>query len=301
MELRQIKYFIEVAKYEHVTHAAENLHVAQSAISRQIFNLEKELGVDLFIREGRNVRLTPIGKVFLEHMEQAMHVINGATQVINEYTDPELGTIHIGFPSSLAAHILPTAISAFRDQYPKVNFKLSQGSYQELTKAVIKGEINMALLGPVPKDESKLIGKILFTENIVALLPMKHRFAKEKSITLNQLRDDLFVLFPEGFVLRELIVTACSQIGFQPKVSFEGDDIDAIKGLVSAGLGITLVPEVTLFDNVPRGTVKIPVTEPTVRRSVGVVIPKDRNLLPTEQLFYEFLQDFYSRLEKFQL
>lgn len=301
MELRQIKYFIEVAKHEHVTHAAENLHVAQSAISRQIFNLEKELGVDLFIREGRNVRLTPIGKVFLEHMERAMHVIDGATQVIKEYTDPELGTIHIGFPSSLAAHILPTAISAFREQYPNVNFKLSQGSYQELTNAVIKGEINMALLGPVPKDESKLISKILFTENIVALLPAKHPLAKEQSIKLNQLRDDLFVMFPEGYVLRDLIMEACSQLGFQPKVSFEGDDIDAIKGLVSADLGISLVPEVTLFDNIPRGTVKVPVIEPTVRRSVGVVIPKDRNLLPTEKLFYKFLQDFYSRLEKFQM
>lgn len=301
MELRQIKYFMEVAKHEHVTHAAENLHIAQSAISRQIFNLEEELGVDLFIREGRNVRLTPIGKVFLEHMEQAMNVIDDATQVVKQYTDPERGTIHIGFPSSLASHILPNAISAFREQYPKVNFKLSQWSYRELKDAVIKGDINMALLGPVPKNEPKLIEKILFTENIVALLPSKHRFAKERSITLNQLRDDSFVLFPEGFVLRDLIIEACGQFGFQPNVSFEGDDIDAIKGLVSAGLGISLVPEVTLFDNIPRGTVKVPVTEPAVRRSVGVIIPKDRNLLPTEELFYEFLRDFYSRLEKFQL
>jgi LysR family transcriptional activator of glutamate synthase operon len=292
---------MEVAKHEHVTHAAENLHIAQSAISRQIFNLEEELGVDLFIREGRNVRLTPIGKVFLEHMEQAMNVIDDATQVVKQYTDPERGTIHIGFPSSLASHILPNAISAFREQYPKVNFKLSQWSYRELKDAVIKGDINMALLGPVPKNEPKLIEKILFTENIVALLPSKHRFAKERSITLNQLRDDSFVLFPEGFVLRDLIIEACGQFGFQPNVSFEGDDIDAIKGLVSAGLGISLVPEVTLFDNIPRGTVKVPVTEPAVRRSVGVIIPKDRNLLPTEELFYEFLRDFYSRLEKFQL
>jgi len=300
MELRQIKYFMEVAKHEHVTHAAENLHVAQSAISRQIFNLEEELGIDLFIREGRNVRLTPIGKVFLEHMEQAMNVIDDATQVVKQYTDPELGTIHIGFPSSLASHILPNAISAFREQYPNVNFKLSQWSYQDLKEAVVKGDINMALLGPVPKNEPKLIEKILFTENIVALLPSRHRFAKERSITLNQLREDSFVLFPEGFVLRDLITEACSQFGFQPNVSFEGDDIDAIKGLVSAGLGISLVPEVTLFDNIPRGTVKVPVTEPAVRRSVGVIIPKDRNLLPTEELFYEFLQDLYSRLEKFQ-
>ena len=114
MELKQIKYFIEVAKREHVTEAADALHIAQSAVSRQLFKLEEELGVNLFIREGRNVRLTPIGKIFMEHMEKAVHVIDEAEQVIKEYTDPERGTVHIGFPSSLASNMLPTSISAFR-------------------------------------------------------------------------------------------------------------------------------------------------------------------------------------------
>src|SRR5690625_6162047 len=92
LEIRLIKYFIEGAKREHVTEAATALHVAQSAVSRQIFNLEAELGVDLFIREGRTVRLTPVGRIFLEHMEQAMNVIDDATQVVEEYTDPDRGT-----------------------------------------------------------------------------------------------------------------------------------------------------------------------------------------------------------------
>src|SRR5690625_7041749 len=108
LEFRQIKYFIEVARREHVTDAAQALHVAQSAVSRQIFNLEAELGVDLFIRKGRNVKLTPIGRIFLNDMEQAIHVIEDARQVISEHTDPERGTIQIGFLSSLAAYILPT-------------------------------------------------------------------------------------------------------------------------------------------------------------------------------------------------
>lgn len=300
MELRQILYFIEVAKREHVTRAADSLHVAQSAVSRQLFKLEEELGVDLFIREGRNVRLTPIGRVFLEHMERATHVINDALQVIEEFTDPEQGTIHIGFPSSLATYILPTAISAFREQYPNAKFKLTQGSYYDLKEAVKKGEINLALLAPVPMNETKLIGSVLFTENIVALLPKSHPLANERYIQLNQLRQESFVLFPENYVLRDIIIESCKRAGFAPKVSFEGEDIDSIKGLVSAGLGISLVPEITLVDNVPHAAVRVPVTEPNVTRSVGVVIPSDRQLLPTEKLFYEFLQDFFQRLEKFQ-
>jgi len=300
LELRQIRYFIEVAKREHVTEAAHALHVAQSAVSRQIFNLEAELGVDLFIRKGRNVKLTPIGKIFLDHMEQAIHVIEDARQVISEYTDPERGTIHIGFSSSLATYILPTAISAFREQYPHIQFELNQGSYHDLQDAVIKGAVNIALVAPVPMENDQIKGSILFTERIIALLPMNHPLAHLSSIKLNELRDDSFVLYPNGFILREIIENHCNQIGFQPKVSFEGKDIDAIKGLVSAGLGVSLIPEITLVDNLPRATVTVPIIEPEIIRTVGMMIPTDRQLLPTEQLFYEFLQDFFARLEKFQ-
>ncbi|WP_342433692.1 LysR family transcriptional regulator [Neobacillus sp. FSL H8-0543] len=301
MELRQIQYFIEVAKREHVTEAAHNLHVAQSAVSRQIFNLEAELGIDLFFREGRNVRLTPIGKVFLDHMQQAINVIDDAKREIEEYLDPEQGTIRIGFPSSLASYTLPTAISAFRDQYPQVKFQLKQGSYRNLIDGVIRGEFDLALIGPVPKQEKKVKGRTLFSDNIVALLPVSHPLANRKTVKLSELREDSYVLFPKEFVLRDIIVNACAQQGFQPKVSFEGEDIDSIKGLVSAGLGITLIPEITLVDHQPRSTVKIPIIEPTVTRTVGVIIPSDRELLPTEKLFYDFLIDFFMRLDQFQV
>src|SRR6476469_4128746 len=129
MELRQIEYFIEVAEREHMTEAAAVLHVAQSAVSRQIFNLEAELGLDLFLREGRKIKLTPIGKTFLDYMQQVVDVIDQAKRELAESLDPEKGTVRIGFPSSLAANVLPNVISAFRSKYPDVRFKLKQGSY----------------------------------------------------------------------------------------------------------------------------------------------------------------------------
>lgn len=299
LELRQVQYFIEVAKREHVTEAANALHVAQSAVSRQIVNLEAELGVDLFIRDGRNVRLTPIGRVFLEHMEKALKLIDNAKREVEEHLDPERGTIRIGFPSSLAAYTLPTVISAFRERYPQVKFQLKQGLYRYLINAVIKGEIDMALLGPLPRQEKRVKGDVLFLEKMVALLPTKHPLADVAKIKLSQLRNDSFVLFPNGFILHEIVVNACKELGFEPNVSFEGEDIDAIKGLVSAGLGVTVIPEITLIDNIPSSTVKIPIVEPEVTRTVGVIIPNERELLPTEKIFYEFLKDFYSILNRF--
>ncbi|MFC0470409.1 LysR family transcriptional regulator [Halalkalibacter kiskunsagensis] len=300
MELRQIKYFMEVAKREHVTEAADAIHVAQSAVSRQIFNLEAELGVDLFIREGRRVRLTPIGKMFFERMKQAMNVIDNARLEVEEYLDPEQGTIRIAFPISMAAYTLPSAVVAFRERYPNAKFQLKQASYRKLIDGVVNGDFNMALIGPVPKQERKVVSNILFTEEIVALLPFNHPLANSTSLKLSQLQDEPFILLPDGYVLRDIIVNTCSDLGFKPKVSFEGDDIDALKGLVSAGLGITLIPEITLVDNLPHSTVKIPVIEPTVTRTVGVIIPSERQLLPTEKLFYEFLKEFFSRMDGFR-
>lgn len=299
MELRQIQYFIEVAKREHVTEAALRLHVAQSAVSKQIANLEAELGVQLFIREGRNIKITPIGKIFLNHAESAMRAIENAKQEMEEFLDPEKGTIRIGFPSSLAAHTLPTAISAFRQHHPQVGFQLRQGSYQQLIESVNKGDIDLALLGPVPIDEKHIMGKILFLEKIVALLPITHPLASQRFIDLHDLRNDSFVLFPTSFILRDIVIQACFQIGFSPNISFEGEDIDAIKGLVATGLGVTLLPEVTLTDNIPRGTAKVPIRDPNLTRNVGIIIPKNRKLPPSEQLFYDFVINFFDMLNEF--
>ncbi|RBW69497.1 LysR family transcriptional regulator [Bacillus taeanensis] len=298
MELRQIKYFIEVATREHVTEAADALHVAQSAVSRQIANLEDELGVELFMREGRNVKLTTVGRIFLEHVEIGLNEIERAKQKVDEFLDPESGTIRIGFPNSLASNTLPTVISAFREQHPKIGFQLRQATVKQLIKAVIKGDIDLSFIAPVPTHK-EVKGNIFFTERLMALLPMDHHLAELPSIRLEQLRNDPFVLFREDLALREIVVNACKQVGFRPHVAFEGEDTESIKGLISAGLGVSLLPEVTLIDNVPRETVKIPISEPNVTRTVGVITPKNRDLAPSEKLFFEFLKDFYDVLNRF--
>ncbi|WP_280159995.1 LysR family transcriptional regulator [Priestia megaterium] len=300
MELRQLRYFMEVAKREHVSEAAEYLHVAQSAISRQIANLESELGVSLFKREGRNVKLTAIGKVFLEHTETAMKAIDYAKEQIDEYLDPERGTIKIGFPTSLASHLLPTIISAFKEEHPNVAFHLRQGSYKFLIESVKKRDINIAFLGPVPVEDQSIEGHILFTENLLALVPSHHPLAERDNIPLRDLRNEDFVLFPKGFILHKMAFDACKQAGFMPNISSEGEDLDAIKGLVSAGIGVTLLPESTVSETTPRFTTKLPIHTPQLQRTVGMIIPRNRDLAPSDKIFYKFVKTFFERLEQYK-
>ena len=300
MELRQLRYFVEVAEREHISDAAEHLHVAQSAISRQIANLEEELGAPLFERVGRNVKLTPIGKTFLDHSIKALKAIDFAAKQVEEYLDPAKGTIKVGFPTSLASYVLPTVISAFKKEYPDVSFQLRQGSYKYLIEAVKNRELNLALLGPLPPKDEAIDTTVLFSENIHALLPATHPLAKKETINLIDLKNDDFVLFPDGYILRKVAVDACRNVGFVPKVTSEGEDMDALKGLVAAGIGVTLLPESSLYDSTPRMTVKVPITNPNIRRNVGIIAPTTRELAPSEKVFIDFISKFYSRLSRFQ-
>lgn len=299
MELRQLRYFVEVAEREHISEAAEHLHVAQSAISRQIANLEDELGTPLFERVGRNVRLTPIGKTFLEHTIAALKAIDFAVKQVEEYLDPAKGTIKVGFPTSLASYVLPTVISAFKKEYPDISFHLRQGSYKFLIDAVKNRELNLAFLGPLPPKDPEIQTTLLFSENIHALLPFGHRLAKESSIALADLRDDNFVSFPDGYVLQKVLIEACKSAGFTPNITTEGEDMDALKGLVAAGIGVTLLPESSMYDSTPRMTVKLPITNPPIRRTVGIISPTTRELAPSEIVFLNFVKNFYSRINKF--
>ena len=298
MEIRQIKYFIEVAKKEHMTEAALTLNVAQSAVSQQIANLEKELNVKLFERSGRNVKLTPVGRIFLEHIEMALLEMDHAVEKVNEFLDPEAGVIRIGFPNSLSANTLPTVISSFRQKYPRINLHVEQGSIQYLFRSIVQGKINLAFVTPVPKDEKKVSGKSFFSEKMIALVPEDHPLAKQPSIRLNQLRSDPFILLRIGLE-HNIILEACQQNGFQPAIAFEGEDIDTIKNLVAAGLGVSILPETTVMHNIPKGTTKIAVLEPIIRRTVGIISTKKRDLSPSEKLFFDYICHFYDNVRRF--
>jgi len=148
MELRQLHYFITVARLEHVTHAAETLRVAQSAVSRQIHQLEEELGVALFVPKGRNLQLTPAGKLFLSRTEAILTDLDRAVLDLQEFMNPEAGEIRIGFPHSLGIHLLPSVIAEYRGEHPNVNFVLKQGTYHVLIRELLEGEIDLAFISP---------------------------------------------------------------------------------------------------------------------------------------------------------
>ncbi|CAM3514850.1 LysR family transcriptional regulator [Marinicrinis lubricantis] len=300
MELRQLQYFVKVAKKQHVTHAAEELHIAQSAVSRQIHQLEEQLGVNLFLQQGRNLQLTPVGKLFLKRVEAILADLERSIQETREFMDPELGEIRLGFPHSMGVHLVPMVVSTFKHEHNKVNFKLKQGKYDQLIQSVMKAETDLAFISPFPEKHDHVTGDLLITEDLYAVFPPKHPLAQKESISLIDLKDEPFVLFNEGFSLRSIVIEACAKAGFIPKISFESDETDTIRGLVAAGMGVSLLPEIALkFSCTPLQPVQVKISDQKVTRTVGIIHRKNEKLPPVAEVFKQFIvhyiQEHYSK------
>jgi len=293
MELRQLYYFVKVAKREHVTRAAEELHVAQSAVSRQIHQLEEELGVKLFLQKGRNLQLTPVGQLFLKRAEAILSDLERAVTEINEFMDPELGEIRLGFPHSLGINLIPKVVAMFRKLHPNVKFRFKQGMYPSLIQDVIKGEVDLAFVSPMPGAHGQVSGDIILTEQLYAVMPQGHPLAERDSIDLAELRGESFVLFREGYSLRPIVWEACREAGFTPTIAFESEETDTIRGLVAAGMGVSLLPEMALYGAGQLQPAKVPLRSPHVTRTIGLIHRSNEKLPLVAKVFQKFLLDYF--------
>jgi Transcriptional regulator len=293
MELRQLYYFVKVARKEHVTQAAEELHVAQSAVSRQIHQLEEELGAKLFVQKGRNLQLTPVGSLFLKRAEVILADLERAVIEIQEFLDPDRGEIRIGFPHSLGISLVPLVVAAFRKLHPNVKFRFKQGMYPTLIRDLTKGEIDLAFISPFPDENEQVCGEVLLTEELYAIVPPGHPLAKRESIELSELKDETFVLFSEGYSLRPIVWEACEQAGFKPKIGFEGEETDTIRGLVAAGMGVSLLPEMALHHQGQLQPAKVRISEPRVTRTIGLIRRSNEKLPLVAKVFHGFLVRYF--------
>lgn len=297
MELRQLQYFVKVARKQHVTQAAEELHVAQSAVSRQIHQLEEQLGVHLFIQKGRNLQLTPVGKLFLHRVEEVLAALDRAVQEVHDFMSPDFGQVRLAFPHSLGANLVPNMVAGFRKDHPNVTFRFKQGKFSSLIEMVQQGEVDLALISPFPEGHDQLDGEVVLTEQLYAIVPPSHPLAEKESIELAQLKDESFILFSEGYSLRTIVRNACIRAGFTPKVAFEGDEADTIRGLVAVGMGVTLLPAMALL-NMPLTIqpLRIQVSEPVVTRTIGLIRRRDEKLPLVAETFRQFLIQYFKTI-----
>jgi DNA-binding transcriptional LysR family regulator len=247
MELRRLKYMSVLAEELHFGKAAERLGIAQPALTQQIRALERELGVELFHRTKRSVKLTVAGRVTLNEAIRTLQQAEKTALVARQAGRGELGHIEIGYVgSAIFTGVLSKAISRFREGNPLVEFRLNEiGIIQQLDD-VSSGRLDLGILRlPVKSLPPEVAIVSLHREPIILAIPRGHRLARQKSVTLEALKSEPFVAvqIQEGSGFNAQVAQICAAGGLSPQITQRAGQFTALAGLVAGGLGVAFVPD----------------------------------------------------------
>lgn len=289
MELNQLKYFLEVARLQHVTKSAEKLHIAQPALTKSIHRLEDELGVPLFCSSGRNIMLTEYGKYLQERLSPIIEALDDVPKQLKAMAQLENETIHLNV---LAASTLITdAIILYQTEHDNLHFQLMQNNESKLYDI----GVTTRLLYQVP--ESKRQSEFVFTEQIYLAVTRSHPLANKTEISLIEAADESFISLMGSRQFRWICDRFCANAGFTPNIIFESDNPAAVKNMIAANMGVGFWPEFTWgeLDNDDIKLLKI--TEPLCRRDIVFDCNQNKTDSSAVLGFFAFLRDYCAAVQ----
>lgn len=264
-----VHWFVVLAEEENVTAAAARLQMPQPTLSRRLASLEHRLGTTLFDRVGRRLQLNEAGRVYAEHVRRADDQLAAGELAIQDLRGGESLMIRLGFLHSFGSWLVPEVILRSRKTLAGIRFELTQGAADVITAAVADGDIDLGIVSPRPTD-SRVQWRRLITQGVLLALPSAHRLAGQSSVDFAELADDEFIAMETGFGMRQILDEMCEQAGFSPRISVECQELDTVSGLVSAGIGVALLPSERVR-RVPPGVVLLEVTGADAAREIGLI------------------------------
>jgi LysR family transcriptional regulator, transcription activator of glutamate synthase operon len=284
MDVHHLRYFEAVARLGHVTRAAQELHIAQPSLSKQIQTLEGELGVALFNRVGRRIELTDAGALLLPYARRILRDVEAAQEALQQRADLHHGRVSIGAPPTVGTHLLPQALADWNARYNAIQLELHEAGAGELVELLAEGAVDLAVVpGPV-RDVTWIE---LFTEELVVAVGSQHPLAQYEGVTANDVRAHGFILFPAGYELRDRTLAYCRSAGFEPRVVLDGGEMDTVLRLTAVGLGIAIMPRLALQG--ADGVIGIPIRDAQLHRTLGLIRHPERTLSPAAAALSQFL------------
>ncbi|MEE4565501.1 LysR family transcriptional regulator [Paenibacillus polymyxa] len=292
MELLQLQYFLAVARLEHVTEAARSLHVTQSSLSKTIQRLEEDLGVPLFDRTGRKLRLNEFGSRFLYRAERALFELEQGKQELSDLSSPEHGTLELAVTT---ASTLPNILREFRRKRPYIQFHVQMLTTQEMVTLLHRGEVDFCLSSP-PVEGNDIECKIVCIDPILVAVPKGHRLADRNSVSLTELREEWFVGVKRGYGTRDLVDSVCMSEGFVPKYVYEGDEPARLSTLVEAEIGIAFIPSTAR--NSQEHLKYLQVENHELIREIALLWNRNRYISQAAQEFREIVVKYFATISK---
>ncbi|WP_187399603.1 LysR family transcriptional regulator [Micromonospora sp. AP08] len=279
MQLHQLRYFVAVAEVRHFTQAADLVGITQPSLSKQIHALETDLGAPLFERVRGNIALTAAGEVLLPLAKRILADVDTATREVQELVGLRRGRVRLGATPSLATSLAPPVLRRFRDAHPTVDLRVEEGGSQDLVRDLLRGDLDLALIiEPSTGTDPGLRADPILRESLVVASVDPLPAADERGeVRITDLRDQPLVMFRQGYDLRDATLQACREAGFEPTLSVDGGELDAVLSFVEAGLGAALVPGIAVTRRPGIRVTRL--APPGVRRTIAVA--RRRDVVPT--------------------
>ena len=288
MNLNHLHYFHVLAQSEHYTHAAEQLNITQPSLSHAIHALEAELGIYLFEKQGRNIRLTKYGRIFYEYVHKGLTEIQTGEKRILDLSSQNSGWIDLGFIYTLGSHYVPHLIHDFLavQENKDIRFTLKQGNTTEILQGLKDEKYDVAFCSYV--DHQPDINFLpIATEEVVVIVSRNHPLASRDEIDLAMIRDENIVFYDTESGIRPLIERLFKEVQITPHIICEVEEDSAVIGLVDINYGVALVPDIPMIDNF--SVKRLRISNPPHERYIYLATVKNRYLAPSVHTFCNYI------------
>ncbi|SMC51830.1 LysR family transcriptional regulator [Sporomusa malonica] len=290
MEIRQLEYFIEVARQKSFSKAAETLHVSQPSISKAIKELENQLGSVLFYRNPKYVELTDAGDAILEQAQQVISSFQNINAQLRGITQMQTGKIHIGLPPITGVSDFAQLLGRFKNEYPNIQINLYEYGSKKIEMGIQDGTLDMGIIY-VPCEAEQLYEAISFVQDpLKIVMHPQHPLASKSIVTYQELRNEHFVLYSSDYILHDKIIERCKEAGFSPHIIFETSQRELMTQIVAARLGVALLPS-KVCQELNAGTfTTLPMADPQVFLRLAMVWKSRRYLSHAARALIDFVK-----------
>lgn len=291
MDIRTLRYFVEVVRQQSFTRAAERLFVTQPTISKMLKNLEDELNCTLLIRDGRKLLLTDTGRVVFERGLAILAEFRQLEAELDDINHLNKGLLRLGIPP-MVGMLMAGPIGLFRQRYPGVELKISEFGGLTVQQAVINGELDLAMTALPVEEESGLSTLPLFSHPLCVLLPRSGEWLSARSVTPEQLAGHPLLIYNEDFALNRQLMQLFNEHGVKPRIAVRSGQWDFLAAMVQAGVGIAILPE-PICQRLDKQTLHWVPLESDLRWHLGMIWREGSYLSRSAQAWLQCCEGFW--------
>lgn len=289
MEIKQIKYFVEVVRQGGMTQASEHLYIAQSTISKAIKNIENEYDITLFDRSQKQIKLTDIGQTFYDNSLEFLALFEKLSLEMNDIVNVQKGHIKIGLSPMMNVQMFTNALNQFHRLYPNVTYEVIEGGGKIVENLTSNDDVDIGIT-TLPVDQTEFHSTSLYNEELLLVVSNDHHLAHLNKVDMADLKDEEFVLFHDDYYLKDQIIENCKRLGYYPKTVANISQISFIANMIQQGIGISIVPE-SLVNLMGNNVTSIQLENVELSWHLGVIWRKDAYLNHVTRKWIEFISE----------